>query len=476
MLKILNGPCEVNDIHSGLNRTVVKSIATPTSNDDVVELILDAACKSQSVCVSGFRHAMGGQQFLSDAQLIDLRQMNSLKSIDTERSTAVFQAGANWNNVLCALRNQFSATGEGLTFRQKQTGADNLSLGGAVAVNAHGRGLNLQAFVSEIESLTVVSAAGEIVRCSRTESSELFSSVIGGYGLCGVVTEVELRLCPRHKVRRVVEVIEVENLVEKVESRKAAGFEYGDFQFRIDPQSSLFLQQGVFSCYEPVPISTPSSPAQAELLPEDWYKLLSLAHFNKEKAFELYSAHYLKTNDQIYWSDEHQMSTYLDGYHIRLDSENKSAVAGSEMITELYVPRQCIASFLRAAAQELKALQANVIYGTVRFIEADNESLLTWARESWACTIFNLHIDHTPDGVRAARAQFLALIDLARSFRGSYFLTYHRWASKQQIVECHPRIYVFLRTKESLDPHGRFMSDWLHNLHLALEWSTDGGK
>lgn len=475
-MKRVKGPCEVNDIHSGLNRTTVTAILTPTRNEDVARLIADSSQQAQSVSVSGYRHAMGGQQFLSNAQLIDLRQMNSLVRMNAEKSTATFQAGAHWKDVLRSLHEKLSKSGEGLTFRQKQTGADHLSLGGAVAVNAHGRGLNLQAFVSEVESLTVVDSQGKVITCSRSEQPEHFSAIVGGYGLCGVVTEVELRLYPRHKVRRVVEVIDVELLVEKVELRKAAGFEYGDFQFRIDPQSPRFLQQGVFSCYEPVPLSTPGSASQAELSPEDWYKLLSLAHFDKEKAFELYSAHYLRTNDQIYWSDDHQMSTYLDGYHVRLDTENRHAVAGSEMITELYVPRTSIARFLEAAAQELRNLQANVIYGTVRFIEADSESLLTWARENWACTIFNLHLDHTPEGLQLARTQFLALIDLARSFGGSYFLTYHRWASKQQIVDCHPRIYDFLKQKAALDPHDRFVSDWLHHIRKTLDWDSYEGQ
>jgi FAD/FMN-containing dehydrogenase len=475
-MKITKGPCEVNDIHSGLNRTTVSSIATPTTNEAVAQLVSDATQNNKAVSVSGYRHAMGGQQFLSSAQLIDLRQMNSLISLNPEKSIATFQAGANWKDVLHSLHEQLSQKGEGLTFRQKQTGADNLSLGGAVAVNAHGRGLNLQAFVSEVESLTFVDSQGTIMKCSRTERPEHFSAIVGGYGLCGVVTEVELRLYPRHKVRRIVEVIEVENLIEKVELRKAAGFEYGDFQFRIDSHGPRFLQQGVFSCYEPVPLSTPISLSQAELSPEDWYRLLSLAHFNKEKAFELYAGHYLKTNDQIYWSDDHQMSTYLDGYHVRLDSENRHAVAGSEMITELYVPRKSIAQFLGAAAQELRKLQANVIYGTVRFIEADNEALLTWARDHWACTIFNLHVDHTPDGVQLARTQFLALIDIARSLGGSYFLTYHRWASKQQIVDCHPRIYEFLQRKKTLDPQDRFVSDWLKHLRNTLELDSYEGQ
>ena len=43
-----------------------------------------------------------------------------------------------------------------------------------------------------------------------------------------------------------------------------------------------------------------------------------------------------------------------------------------------------------------------MIYGTVRLIERDDETVLAWAREPWACIIFNLHVDHTPAGDRTA--------------------------------------------------------------------------
>ncbi|MCV6900881.1 hypothetical protein OE165_28005, partial [Escherichia coli] len=74
--------------------------------------------------------------------------------------------------------------------RQKQTGADDLTLGGSLACNAHGRGLAMGPMVEDIERLTVVTTGAEVVECSRQANAVLFSLVVGGYGLFGVVTEV----------------------------------------------------------------------------------------------------------------------------------------------------------------------------------------------------------------------------------------------------------------------------------------------
>ena len=42
---------------------------------------------------------------------------------------------------------------------------------------------------------------------------------------------------------------------------------------------------------------------------------------------------------------------------------------------------------------------AQLIYGTIRLIERDDESFLAWAREPWVCTVMNLHVDHTEDRI-----------------------------------------------------------------------------
>lgn len=101
-----------------------------------------------------------------------------------------------------------------------------------------------------------------------------------------------------------------------------------------------------------------------------------------------------------------------------------------------------------------------IVYGTVRLIERDEETFLPWAREPWACTIFNLHVEHTPAGIERAADAFRTLIDLALRRNGSYFLTYHRWARREQVEAAHPRFVEFLRRKIAHDPEDRFQSEW----------------
>jgi FAD/FMN-containing dehydrogenase len=130
------------------------------------------------------------------------------------------------------------------------------------------------------------------------------------------------------------------------------------------------------------------------------------------------------------------------------------------MITELYVPRPKLADFMLAAREELRRRNANVIYGTVRLIERDDESYLAWAKQPYACVIFNLHVEHSEAGQAHAADSFRALIDLAASREGSYYLTYHRWARREQFERSYPQFASFLAEKKRFDPRRRFQSEW----------------
>src|SRR5205085_1692324 len=112
------------------------------------------------------------------------------------------------------------------------------------------------------------------------------------------------------------------------------------------------------SCYQPVDIHTPVPAEQKELRAKDWCELIHLAHVDKSAAYRRYADFYLETNGQIYCSDLHQMSVYLDDYHGELDAKMGGCKA-SEVITELYVPRERLAEFMRELARVLREEQAD---------------------------------------------------------------------------------------------------------------------
>ena len=199
---------------------------------------------------------------------------------------------------------------------------------------------------------------------------------------------------------------------------------------------------------------------QKALSVEDWKRLLYLAHVDKEQAFDRYSNYYLSTSGQTYWSDTHQMSTYIDNYHEALAKRLGAPEKATEMITEIYVRRNSLAGFLENVRKDFRENNVEVIFGTLRLIERDDECFLAWAKEPYVCIIFNLHVVHSKDGLEKAATDFRRLIDRGIQYGGSYFLTYHRWATRKQVETCYPQFPEFLRLKKKYDPEERFQSNW----------------
>jgi hypothetical protein len=271
---------------------------------------------------------------------------------------------------------------------------------------------------------------------------------------------VRLRVRPRIKVRRVVAIGETANIIERFDERIRSGSLYGDYQFATDDTRDSFLRRGVFSCYEPVDPVTPLTPNPTRFNPEDWARLTFYSHTHKRLAFNAYSSRYVKTSGQIYWADSQLSAAYVDNYHDALDQATGAEFKATEMITEIYVERPRLAAFMEDARDVLRGREANVIYGTVRLIEQDDETFLAWARKPYACVIFNLHVEHTPEGVASAADAFRALIDLGIHHGGSYYLTYHRWARRDQVERCYPQMPEFLSLKRRHDPEELFQSNW----------------
>src|ERR1700730_13867041 len=462
----------VNDIHSQLNPTRVLGISQPRSLEDVQSLVRAARKDRKVISVAGGRHAMGGQQFGADTLLLDIRKLGRVLNLNSRNGIIEVEAGIEWPELIKGYLDLQSQDAQTWGIAQKQTGADRLTMAGTIAANAHGRGLRMKPFISDVESFVLVDATGTVRTCSRTENAELFRLVHGGYGLFGVVTSVRLRLAPRKKVERVVEIRTVDDLIAAFEKRVAAGFLYGDFQFSIERASEDFLHKGVFSCYRPVPIDTPIPSKEKQLTDENWRQLLYLAHADGKQAFERYADYYLSTNGQVYWSDLHQLSIYPENYHREIDERLHAPYPATEMITEIDVPRTELKEFFYEVRKDFRKNGTELIYGTVRLIERDDESFLPWAKQAYACTIFNLHVVHNPDGLKQSADAFRRLIDIAARRGGTYYLTYHRYATRKQVESCYPQFADFLKLKLKYDPEERFQSDWYR--HYRTMFSETG--
>src|SRR5438045_7930932 len=121
-------------------------------------------------------------------------------SVDTKSKILTVQSGAIWHNIQEYL-NPYKLSIEAMQ------SIDVPTVGGTISVNAHGLDHRVGGIASTIQSLRLMLADGSIQTLSRRENDELFQAVVGGYGLFGIILDVQLTLMDNLGYTKVTTII-----------------------------------------------------------------------------------------------------------------------------------------------------------------------------------------------------------------------------------------------------------------------------
>ena len=163
-------------------------IARCTSADDVASAIRHGRERGLEIAVKCGGHSVMGLSVPDGGLMIDLTPMSAVV-VDPVKRRAIVQGGSLLRNLDRATEPHGFATTAG---NVSHTGVGGLTLGGGMGWLARQFGLASD----NVESYTLVTADGELVRATADEHPDLFWGLRGGGGNFGVVTEFEFRLHP----------------------------------------------------------------------------------------------------------------------------------------------------------------------------------------------------------------------------------------------------------------------------------------
>jgi glycolate oxidase len=185
---------------SGLE-LVPESVARPTSEQEVIEVLRTARSEAKAVTPAGGQTSTTGAPITDSGVLLSLRGLDTIGDVDREHLTIRVQAGA----ILGDLKRRLAA--ESLLFAPDPTSEDDVTVGGAIACNASGaRSLLYGATRPHVAALRVALADGTVheLRRTRLEKNTVgFAAVhepidwfIGSEGTLGVILDAQLSLLP----------------------------------------------------------------------------------------------------------------------------------------------------------------------------------------------------------------------------------------------------------------------------------------
>ncbi len=138
----------------------------------------------------GNGRSYGDSCLTNQGTLIDMRPLDHLISFDTQQGTLRCEAGLLLSDIL-----KFTVPQR--WFLPVTPGTCYITVGGAIANDIHGKNHHVKgSFGHHLSKFELLRSDGSRLICSPKENSDWFEATIGGLGLTGIITWVEIRMIP----------------------------------------------------------------------------------------------------------------------------------------------------------------------------------------------------------------------------------------------------------------------------------------
>lgn len=442
---------ELSHIHtiqdaSLAEEVTVDRIVDVMSEKDVADALTYARKEGKKISIAGSQHSMGGQSYAEGNVILRMSRFNQMHySEETQRLRV--QSGATWEQIQPYL----DKLGRSVIVMQSDT---VFSVGGSLGANVHGWQVGYTPLSGTVYSFTLMLADGQVLKCSRDENKELFQAVIGGYGLFGVVLEVELDTCANRMLVKETQYFPVDEYPAKyqkqVSDRGIVQLAYG----RLSLGGSQLLKEASLNTFRLAP------EIDVEPLKVEKGTLVKRKIFRFSERSE--GGKYLR------WIAEKRLSNLLDK---KLLSRNNAMhpdihVLWNEdpqkrdVLQEYFIPKANFQSFVDALRTHVKESGMNLINVTVREVLKDKDALMAYARED--VFAFVLFFSQGNDAASEERMELFTeqMIDKVLELKGTFYLPYRLHYRLDQFQKSYPMYGKFIALKKKYDPEELFTSQF----------------
>lgn len=185
-------------------------ILRPKSTHEVRAALLAVVNAGKTLGLRGAGCSYGDAATNHSGKLLDLKQMNQILEFDPESGSIRVQPGVT-------IRQLWEHAIPHGYWPSVVPGTMNVSVGGAASMNIHGKNnYAVGSFGEHVNGFEILTPNGETIRCSRDENSELFHGAIGGFGMLGCMTNIEIQLKRIYSERMKVSAFVVTNFEDQL--------------------------------------------------------------------------------------------------------------------------------------------------------------------------------------------------------------------------------------------------------------------
>ena len=446
----------INDA-SCLNKTPVYGIIKVKNVEQIREALKFARDNHLIISVAGQRHSMGGQTFTRNGIVLDMRDFNQLL-LDGPNNTLNAQTGATWQQI------QYFLDPQGFAVAAMQS-INIFTVGGSMSVNAHGIAHRPGPMASTVRSFRIMLGNGEVKNASPEENPELFRSALGGYGLFGVLLDVDLQVVKNEVYERSTRYMGYKDVAEFYKREIANNDNIGLFYGRLSVSPSSYLEEAAVHVYKKTEFARPLPPLEEPK--HDWVSRLVI-NFSKTGSF----------GRRIRWALEKHAEAGLhqcisrnqamnadDGCLVTRNQEMddsmkylKNRLRDTDILQEYFIPPDRMSDFIDGLRGVVVRNGANLLNVTLRVVHKDTVTALPYAKEDMFAFVLYFNQKFNEKDAAILQKTTTDLIDLSIGLKGTYYLPYQLYYSPQQLNAAYPEINSFFAAKKKYDPWNIFGS------------------
>jgi len=400
----------------------------------------------------GTTHNLGGHAFLDGAAALDLKRFDRVVSLDVPGKRITVQSGITWETI------QNAVNSSGLAVKAMQSD-NNFTVGGSISANAHGRDLQFSTVIQSVLSFRIMLADGSVVHTSRSENTELFRLAIGGYGMFGIILDVDLELVENSVYEQSSEILPLAFLPDYF-ARKVKG----------DPLAKLFIARPSIASQGFLDDTIVTKWRVTAARPKDIFRLDHERNVRRDRFLFALSRKY-PWGKTFRWHAEKFISLHPPGGGCvsrnnamrppvsAIKMFDYQSPADTDVIQEFFIPIPRFLSFMESARSVLRESGTNLLGLTIRYVVQDSESFLSYApREEAFAIVLYINEELSREGWDKSNALTQRLIRLATQNGGTFYLTYAREVEPGDLRRAYPNMDAFFQQKHRFDPENRFTS------------------
>jgi FAD/FMN-containing dehydrogenase len=438
----------------------VKKIAEEDLLEQIKEIVTDADSRGLKVSIAGSQHSQGGHTYYHDAVVLNMKYYNKMLNLDLKNKVLTVQSGATWDDV------QRYINPYNLSVKVMQS-SNIFTIGGTLSANAHGRDLDSTEMIETVKSFRLLLVNGTVLNVSRVENSELFSLVIGGYGMFGVILDVDIQL--------------TDNEIYRTRTTRMNYIDFPEYfenHIKRNDSIELMLVRPSISpdnLFEEFTVLTWEKTDENE----DIFNLTEEKHVIRDKFLFGLSRKYDWGKD-LRWS----LQKNIESKEGRLITRNNAmrppeaplellehnSQRDTDILQEYFIPTENFVNFSEELINILKENDVNVLSFTIRYVKPNNESLLSYApsKESFA-VIYYSNVKLREKEIKKTEKTIQKIVDSAIHNGGKYYLTYNLYPTQEQIRMSYPNIDLVFSKKKQYDPNETFMNKFYAKYAMGEE-------